>query len=368
MRGVHTWPAFLAVGLVLGCQPRLPDVDGYGQRVAVGAEANVELCAGTLVAFDEHVRFVEEELKIARPAADTINVFMLQDTAPWCRDVEACYIGGWVDATFVPVDAAQSVWHELVHQVVAGSDIGMTDRFLSEGLAGALGDDWCPSPDSAWRDASLVDLLGRGEVAFEDYPQAAAFVDFVRESYGTDALVELVGCVHRGDPMAQVQRCFQRVFETSVAEVGRQFAMVGPQHHPNPALCRGPVDRWTGEAWTREIALSCDAPGAVNTFTAPQAREVATLVEIPHAGWYDLSVVSDGAAHASIEPCFCATSGPGLVEDPGGGAVWIGETGTHRLVVTTEDPSATHASLVLAPLGVPGRVVLGPISESSPPV
>ncbi len=370
LRRVRTWPALLAVGLVLGCQPRLPDVDAYGDRVAVGAETNVELCAGTLNAFDEHVRFVEEELGIARPAGETIEVFVLEDTAPWCKDVEACYIGGWVDATFVPVDAAQSVWHELVHQVVAGSDIGMTDRFLSEGLASALGDDWCPTtPGAAWPSTALGDLLGRDDVAFADYPRGAAFVDFVREAYGTDALVELVGCVHRGDPMDHVERCFQRVFQGGVAQVGREFELAAPANHPNPALCRGPVDRWSGDAWTREIALGCDAPAAVNTFADVHAREVASLVEIPQPGWYDLSVAADGEATVEVQPCFCASAGPGLQSDPGGGAVWIGESGTHRVVVKTSDPAASRAGVVLSPVTKPARVVARqPPRPTVPPV
>src|SRR5690606_12070445 len=121
-------------------QPHLPELEAQGLRVSVGVQADVELCAGTLRAWDQHVGFVEAELGIARDPAKRIEVYVVEDTAPWCDDVMACYIGGWVDASFVPTYAPKAIWHELVHHVVSGSDLGMTDRFLSEGLAGALGD------------------------------------------------------------------------------------------------------------------------------------------------------------------------------------------------------------------------------------
>ena len=350
MRRSSPWPALLGVGLLLGCQPRLPDVDAYGQRVAVGSETDVELCAGTLDSYDEHVRFVEEELGIARPANDMIEVFVVEDTASWCRDVEACYIGGWVDATFVPADAASSVWHELVHHVVAGSDIGMTDRFLSEGLASAMGDDWCPpTPDATWPSTPLTELLGQEDVAFKDYPRGAVFIDFVRESYGTDALVELIRCVHRGDAMSRVEACFERTFGRGVAAVGREFELAAPPHHPNPALCRGPVERWSGDAWSTEVPLGCGDAAVVNTFSSATAREVVTLLEIPRPGWYELAADGDGAATVDLEPCFCSTTGARLYSEPASDLVWVGEAGTHRVVVSTADPSTTRARVSLTP-------------------
>lgn len=350
LRETRVWVASLAVGLLLGCQPRLPDVDAYGHRVAVGSETEVELCAGTLRAFDEHVVFIEEELGIVRPQDNPLNVFIVDDTAPWCRDVEACYIGGWVDATFVPSAASESVWHELVHQVVAGSTIGMTDRFLSEGLASALGDDWCPPPTTgSWPTTPLPQLLGKSDVAFGDYPRGAAFVDFVRASYGTDSLVELAACIDRGDPLTHVESCFQRVFERSVAAVGREFELAATEHHPNPALCRGPVERWSGPVWTRDVALACDDPETVNTFGSPHAREVDLLLEIPNAGWYEILVAGDGAVRVDLEPCFCASTGSTLFAEPGGTSVWIGEAGTHRVVVATDDPSVALANIMMTP-------------------
>ena len=342
--------ALLGVGLLLGCQPRLPGVDAYGQRVAVGTETDVELCAGTLDSFDDHVRFVEEELGIVRPPDDPIEVYVVDDTSQWCRDVEACYIGGWVDATFVPTGAAQSVWHELVHHVVAGSDIGMTDRFLSEGLASAMGDDWCPPTARAtWPSTPLTDLLGQEDVAFKDYPRGAVFIDFVRETYGTDALVELVRCVHRGDPFDRVEACFQHTFGRGIATVGREFELAAPPHHPNPALCRGPVERWSGPEWSTEVWLGCADADVVNTFASPTAREVVTLLEIPRPGWYELSAEGDGAASVELEPCFCSTTGTGLYSDPGSDLVWVGKGGTHRLVVSTADSSTTRARVGLVP-------------------
>ena len=215
-------------------------MDAYGRRVAVGVETDVDLCAGTLRSFDAHVAFVEEELGVVRPPDDTLELFVVEDTAQWCKEVEACYIGGWVDATFVPSKGARSVWHEIVHHVVAGSSVGMTDRFLSEGLASALGDDWCPpSADLVWPRAPLRDLLGRREVRYEHYPRAAQFVDFVRDRYGADTLRDLIRCVDREDPLRIVERCFQRTFGKGINEVDAEFSRHPPDNHESLALCGG---------------------------------------------------------------------------------------------------------------------------------
>src|SRR5690606_32617102 len=96
----------------LGCQPHLPELEAQGLRVSVGVQADVELCAGTLRAWDQHVGFVEAELGIARDPAKRVEVYVVEDTAPWCDDVMACYIGGWVDASFVPTYAPKAIWHE----------------------------------------------------------------------------------------------------------------------------------------------------------------------------------------------------------------------------------------------------------------
>lgn len=286
-----------------------------------------------------------------RPPDDTLELFIVEDTAQWCKEVEACYIGGWVDATFVPAAGARSVWHEIVHHVVAGSSVGMTDRFLSEGLASALGDDWCPpSSDLVWPQAPLRDLLGRPEVRYENYPRAAQFVDFVRNRYGAETLLELIHCVDREDPLPLVERCFQRTFGKGIGEVDIEFSRHPPRNHESLALCGGPVEHWDAHrTWHHAVSLSCDSPATVNTFEHVHGREVTTLLEVPRAGWYEVEVSADGDATVAVEPCFCPQRPGALLGSTRSGMLWVGETGTHRVSIRTDDPGATRARVTLTP-------------------
>jgi hypothetical protein len=326
-----------------GCQPPLPELDAHGVRVAVGVQADVELCAGTLRAWDRHVGFVEAELGIARDPTDLIEVYVVGDTAPWCDDVMACYIGGWVDASFVPSHAPRAVWHELVHHVVSGSDLGMTDRFLSEGVAGSLGDSWCPTPGAdPWPRPALPRLLAQDEVAYEHYPRAAQFVDFVRREHGTPALVDLVDCIDRGDPLSTVEGCVEQSLSSDLQAVGVRFDAATPALHANPALCGGQPVAWQGERWRHTAALAYQDPDVVNTFRSRHGRETAVLIDIERPGLYAVELEADGDASLEIEPCFCAREEASLLHSPGSGAVWVGEPGRYRFELRTADPTTSQ--------------------------
>lgn len=342
--------AALLAGL-LGCQAPLPELDAHGERVAVGVQADVELCAGTLRAWDRHVGWVESELGIARDPTDVIEVYVVGDAAPWCEDVMACYIGGWVDASFVPSYAPRAIWHELVHHVVSGSDLGMTDRFLSEGMAGSLGDSWCPSPGAPpWPSPSLSRLLAQDDVAYEHYPRAAQFVDYLRTEHGTPALVELVDCIDRGDPLPEVEACIGHALRTDLRTVDVRFEAATPALHANPALCMGTPAPWEGDRWSFSTSLACEDPDVLNTFRSRHGRENSALVELDRPGLYAVDLWADGEASLEIEPCFCARQDATLLHSPGSGAVWVGEPGRYRLGFRTADPTTSHVRVELWPV------------------
>ena len=334
-----------------GCQAPLPELDAHGERVAVGVQADVELCAGTLRALDRHVGWVEAELGIARDPEDLIEVYVVEDATPWCDDVMACYIGGWVDASFVPSYAPRAIWHELVHHVVSGSELGMTDRFLSEGMAGSLGDSWCPGPGAPpWPHPSLAGLLAQDDVAYEHYPRAAQFVDFLRREHGTPALVELVDCIDRGDPLPVVEHCIERRLHTDLPAMDERFDVAAPALHANPALCSGRPEPWDGDRWRFSTSLACEDPDVANTFRSPHGRENAVLVDIDRPGLYAVDLWADGEASLEIEPCFCARQDASLLHSPGSGTVWVGEPGRYRFGLRTADPTTANVRVEVWPV------------------
>lgn len=347
-----------AVGGVAGCQSSPPDLEAKGRRVEVGIQGEVELCAGTLRAWDEHVGFVEAELGVSRDPENPMEVFIVDDTSPWCDDVMACYIGGFADATFVPSYAPRAIWHELVHHVVSGSDLGMTDRFLSEGIAGSLGDNWCPEPGSQWPTPPLVTLMARDDIAYEHYPRAAQFVDWVRQEHGTEALMKLVDCIDRGDPMAEVDACFNSIFGEGVDAVGSHFDDAAPSSHTNPAICGGEAVAWEDGQWEMDVKVACGDPAVLNGFRSPNDRYSAVLIDIPRSGNYAVHLQGDGKASLEVEPCFCLTSDQGLLHVPGEDSFWVGEPGRYRLVFRTDDPTLSQLHVRLWPLDQDPQAVI----------
>jgi hypothetical protein len=325
----------------------LPEIAETGRRVAVGTESPVKMCAGTLVAFDAHVDFVESELGLAERPSDPLEVYIVDDPGPWCDESVACYLGGWVDASVVPSSWARPVWHELVHQVVARSEVGMTDRFLSEGLASALGDDWCPpAPALDWKRAPLAALFAREKVEYDHYPVGARFVDFIRERYGTTALVDFARCVERGDPLEDIDRCAVGVLGDDLDGLSRVFEVADVGMHANPALCSGDATP-VGAGLTLHTTLDCDAPGTTNTFDGPDARSTAYLVEIDEPGMFALQWSRPDDVSVEVEPCFCPAGLQPLRSQPDRGRLFFAEPGVHRLVLATDDPDVGDVELSL---------------------
>ncbi|MCA9655725.1 MAG: hypothetical protein H6712_09525 [Myxococcales bacterium] len=335
-----------------GCQPPLPELEAEGERVVVGVQGDVELCAGTLRAWDQHVVSVETQLGIARDPDDRLEVYVVDQTEPWCQDVMACYIGGWADATFVPAYAPHAIWHELVHHVVSGSELGMTDRFLSEGLAGSLGDNWCPPPGAEWPTPPLRTLVARNDLAYEHYPRAAQLVDWIRQEHGTPTLVALVECMERGQPFAEAQRCFEQVLGADVDAVSDLLDEVAPPLHANPTVCDGPAEPWAGDTWSLDAVLACEDPSVSNGFRSRHDRKTSIRLDLPRAGNYAVVIQGDGDATIELEPCFCMGSDGGLLHASDGRSFWVGEPGRYRLVVRTDDPATSRVHVELWPLDV----------------
>lgn len=340
--------AVLAVG-VAGCGPRLPGVVAEGERVAIGIEnPDAEVCAGTLAAFDSHVAYVESELGIAVPRGELLEVHVVSDPSPWCADSVACYLGGWVDGTVISSAWARPVWHELVHHVVARSDVGMTDRFLSEGLASALGDDWCPpAPVLEWDRPSLRELFAQETVPYEHYPVGARFVDFVRRRHGTEALVGLARCLERGDPLPIVARCVDAMLGEDLDALTEEFRSARVDRHANPALCRGEAIEFRGGRLEVDTSLACEDPTTVDTFEVPGGRETALLVDVPAPGMYRIALSADGDVDLTAEPCFCPAGLEPLRLQPTGEEIFFAEGGVHRLALRTDDPATSWVSLKL---------------------
>lgn len=334
---------------VVGCSPRLPDVTAEGKRVAVGTQdENAQICAGTLAAFDEHVEFIEDELGIEVGNGRRLQVHVVTDPEPWCDESVACYLGGWVDGTIVSSAWARPVWHELVHHVVARSDVGMTDRFLSEGLASALGDDWCPpAPVLDWDRPSLRELFGRESVLYEHYPVGARFVEFVRQRYGTEALMGLARCLERGDPLAVVARCIDATLHTGIDELTEAFVDAPIARHANPALCRGPAESFDHGHFVTDVSLGCAALTTINTFDVADGRETSVLVDVPQPGMYRVALEGDGDVDLEVEPCFCPAGLEPLRFAPNGEELFFAEAGVHRIALRTDDSATTRATLAL---------------------
>lgn len=134
-------------------------------------------------------------------------------------------------------DEIHSIWatdrHEIVHVLCGGW--GDPPAILGEGIAVYLSGEWqrLPLPDAARKVAEGDRWISPGEIldtrAFRRHPEEAtyaisgAFVLWIVETHGKEALRKLYGTLRNDAPAEQNRQAFQEVLGVSIAEAESKF-------------------------------------------------------------------------------------------------------------------------------------------------
>ena len=269
----------LTFGLALGSSgcneldPPFP-IQYETEHLRIGAESF--LCGGDLVALEDHIAYVEDDLEIAMDRV--VDVYVWDQTST--LDPEYACTPTAVGCYDYDEDAIYStplaLHHELVHAIVHHRDLA---SFFREGIAGAYGVEV-----ARLGAVTPSENLAQGPV---DRGTATHFVRWLRDEWGGQRLGELA----RRDGAE-----FEAVYGFPLAEAEAAYlAEFGATVYPPPRDCYFPEFDASelGKLWSVEVRLDCRND---DTHNGEGSLYVQRTLDVPHDGRYSLSTDASSVA------------------------------------------------------------------------
>lgn len=308
MSGRATITVLLFAGLP-GC---LDTYEVAGRQVRVEADAELEMCAGTLEHMDRFVERFAAEVGIVLPGEPWIHYNWLTPTRMIdegrCSGAFACAGLATVWAPAIPVD------HELVHAAIA--HVSLPHSFFIEGLAEAFSLErigtsatyWTPplrddrdeeeEEEAAPPDVVSVLRATRSQLEGRHYALAGSFTRYLIDRFGMKRMFELYQRSVWGESVRMTETKFEAVFGAPLSAVSADFVVAHADcdelDYPLKTLeCEAPELEWDGARWAGYVPLDCADPqaiGRVGNF------EIHRTLTVPADATYRVAVRSSGAS------------------------------------------------------------------------
>lgn len=284
------------VGSLAACEGDPLPITYETEHLRIGTDLEHPLCAGDLVAYEQIISRVEDELGLTMKSTFTVSIW--SDEA-W-QAVRKEYCGSdprTLGCTSYRDNAIYTSWSAVEHEVVhAATPITNLTPFFAEGLA-----DVYSGAQTRFGLTAPADSL---DLSSEDVARGTArhFVMWLRETWGDAKLGELAKLGKSAGSR------FEDVYGLSFAEAQEMYFANAPWGYPGIYTCGGAplefVDEFGG--WQSEIAFDCDNGQDVRAYGI--GLSIQRTFVIPVAGHY--SVSTDAGA---ILLSRCAT---GPIEEP----------------------------------------------------
>ena len=293
----------------------LPEPNQFGAHVIVAADADLELCGGTLTHMDTFVSRLSHEFGLDPPTGDDrflyhwlVDDFHARSLCP--KQSHACARG---DNSFNP-DAP--IDHELVHNV--GFALGDPRPVFVEGLAVAfegLADEDEDAPASNIDVRGLLGLQTSVQlIEVHGYSTAGGFVSFLVQRHGLDAFLRMYAAVDRRESERGIDTVFREEFGESLDDSIADFEAMPPCSEASRDAklleCSAPALAWEGDQLTLHRSIACDQDDAVGPYAGDSVVVLRTF-DVPEAGDYVVEVFGDVAENrVNLDPCTIC-GGPG---------------------------------------------------------
>jgi hypothetical protein len=273
---------FWMAGLPIACEsPPLP-TSYETEHLRIGTDLEHPVCAGDLVAFEEIIHRVEDELGFSME--EKVSVWIWSDEA-W-KAVREEYCGSdprTLGCTSYRENAIYTSWSSVEHELVhAAIPIPNLTPFFAEGLA-----DVYSGAQTRFGLTAPADSLELSGEAMDRW-MARHFVRWLRETWGGEKLGELA----RWGKSAGSR--FEAVYGLSFAQAQEMFFAEAPWGYPRLDTCGGAPLDFADDlgGWQAVVDLDCGAGEDVRV--AGIGRTARRTFVIPVAGHY--SVRTDAAA------------------------------------------------------------------------
>lgn len=270
----------LAAGALIGCNyPTQLPIEYETEHLRIGTEPDDPLCQGDLVALEQQIARIEDELELE--ADKTYKVYIWREETWWAGAMNNCpgepARGCTQPSRGVIWTTKGALAHEIVHAVVGPSSL---HPFFDEGLAELYGSNQtrfgltAPSANAdTQRDTT-------------DVRTATHFLRWLREQWGPHPLAQLV---HDG---RDGFREFESIYGMTIEEAEQLYFAEAPYAYAALDDCQAPelTSAQIVDGWIDTITLDC-ATGA-DTRSSGEGIIVHRTLEVPEPGYY--SVSTDG--------------------------------------------------------------------------
>lgn len=284
----------------------LPKVKLEGAHVRLAIDPGLTPCGDPTGHMDHFVRLTAAELGVTPPTGDRrISYYWLERDHFEARDLcnspgsVGCALGeDLIFARSFPID------HELVHSLA--HTYGTVPSLFAEGIAVAFE---VPSPGyedyPSLSGITIADALEQSKgdrLPSEHYPLAGAFVGFLIQRNGVDALLRALGHLRYTDGPRRVSNVLAAELGAPLEQLSREFESVrrscrGRALHRKLFECSAPEIAWDGELWAGHRTLGCDRDDVIGPFDSETLASYSTI-EIPVDGTYALTVLGDAVVGA----------------------------------------------------------------------
>ncbi len=268
------------VGSLIGCGSGagLP-MTHETEHLRIGTDQDTTLCAGDLIAFEQTIGRVEDELGVSMPNDVAVSIWSSEAwkavRSDYCED-DPVVLGCMSYTENAIFTSLPSVSHELVHATIPVDDL---TPFFAEGLAEVYGG--AQSRFGATAPADSLALSGRDI----DRPTATHFVRWLRETWGGAKLGRLARSGKRADEH------FAEVYGMSFLDAQAMYFADAPFGYASIDACgAAPLDLADDlGGWRATVAFDCEHGEEVRGYG--DGMMVARTFAIPVAGRY--SVITD---------------------------------------------------------------------------
>lgn len=294
--------SLLAIALSAACHAEMPETElVHGELVDYHYSPELEVCAGTIAAYDAAARHAAELLGLRVEGLKRVAYFWLTQAdydAFWvdgsrCATALGCAVG-LRSASYTPM-----LPHEIVH-TIANQLNGSAAPFLAEGFADAVvGGNMEEGDPRPYMTLDSEITYGGG------YWVASRFVSYLLQVHGTERFAALYRDVPRVSELADWDKVVRAHYGMSLDELVEEYlaATECPSDlTPTPRLeCDAPAltaDPAGNFAWTH--SLYCDDPEVIGGMQPPGEPiligetdlELWRTLEIVEAGEYEIAVVT----------------------------------------------------------------------------
>jgi hypothetical protein len=287
----------VAGGLLIACETSSLPTSHETEHLRIGTDLKHPLCAGDLVAFEQVIGRIENELGFSIESKISVSIWSDEGWEAVAREYcgrDPRVLGCTSYRENAIYTSLSAVEHELVHAAVPISNLS---PFFSEGLADVYGG----RRQTRFGLTTPADNLGLSSTEV-DRRTARHFVMWLRETWGSAKLGDLARLGKHA-----IER-FDEVYGLSFSEAQAVYFAEAPYGYPSLDACRGaPLDfaDALGE-WRAEFAFDCGTGEDVRVEGI--GMMIRRTFVIPVAGHYSVSTDADAVLLSR-----CAT---GAIQDP----------------------------------------------------